>query len=158
MQRKIEDIQLIARPLWLLILLQIFIAIAFLGLPQGIDVLYAFIEEFNNGKFYDTSIKIVTLILSLAFWTTVSEYCARLILFLSDLSSEKLNDVDRIRRKKYIRLAPILLFHFPILITLGGFIYSFFIKTYQIKWLDNEKVNLISLGIIVFLLIGELFL
>ncbi len=158
MQRKIEDIEIIARPLWLLILLQVFIGIAFLGLPQGIDVLYAFIEEFNNGKFFDTSIKIVTLILSLAFWTTVSEYCARLILFLSDLSSEQLDGKDKKRRKKYVRMAPFLLFHFPILITTVGFIHAFFVKTYQIKWVENEQINLVSLGIIVAILLAELFL
>lgn len=158
MQRRIEDIQLIAKPLWLLIILQVFIAIAFLGLPQGIDVLYAFIEEFNTGTFYDTSIKLITLILSLAFWTTVSEYCARLILLLSDFSSLQITKRSRNRRKRFIRLAPKILFHFPIFIVILGFILSFITKTYKMIWFSNERINLLSLTIIIAILIVELLI
>lgn len=157
MQGKIDDIQIIARPLWFMILLQCFVALAFLAFPQGIDVLYSLIEDCYHGSFYDTLIKLMSLIISIAFWMISSEFCGRLILFLSDLSSKKLDKKSEKRRRIYIKTAPKILFYFPIVITIIGFVYSFLVKTYKVHWSKEEMVNLFSLFIILGLLLSTLF-
>jgi hypothetical protein len=162
----LQDLKIILKPLWLILLLQFVVLYAFWGASQGIDVLYCVIEDFStvfkftiHGFWGDAKIlPFVAVLLSLFYWSLVSEFCSRLILYLSDFSSENLSIQKKYRRYYLTKNLPKLLFYFPPFVLMISFIHAFYLKTSQSKWTDIETYNLLALVVIEISLMTLLYL
>lgn len=153
MQSILNDLKSVLKPLWLIILLQLFVVFAFLKISQGIDVLYAVIEDFStlfkfnrHHFFLDAKIlPFISILFALAYWATVSEFCSRLILYLSDYSSVEMTIIQKHRRYYISKNVPKILFYFPITVLMVGFLFSFLIKVDNVEWTSQETYNLVAL-------------
>lgn len=154
MKTILEDIKTVVKPLWLILLLQLLVMYAFWGVPQGVDVLYCIIEDFStifkSEKLWADAkiIPFVAVLMALFYWSLVSEFCSRLIIYLSDFSSENLSVEKKYRRYYLTKNLPKLFFYLPTAVLFCGFVHSFYLKQSDIEWTRIEWLNLLSLLII----------
>lgn len=132
MRAYLTDLKVVLRPLWLFLLLQVFVTVAFLLVPQGPDVLFGVIENYSGLFRAEVSMRFVRIapffciVLALAYWSIASELCSRLILHASDFSSRRIPPARVLRRRNLQRDVPKVLYYFPVLIVMIAFTNSFF--------------------------------
>lgn len=132
MREYLTDLKVVLRPLWLFMLLQIFVAVAFLLVPQGPDVLFSVIENYSGLFRAEVSMRFIRIapffciVMALAYWCIASELCSRLILHASDLSSRRITPARVLRRRNLERDLPRLLYYFPVFMVMIAFTNSFF--------------------------------
>lgn len=114
---RLKDFGTVIRPLWIIVLFQILVFVAFVGAPQGQDMLLSMIINFDDHWF-----AFICLLISLFALSTVSEFGSRLIIYFSDLTTHEL-EPRRVRyRKVYQRsLSKIVLFA-PVISVACGFV------------------------------------
>ena len=117
---RFKDFGTVVRPLWVILLFQVLVAFAFVGAPQGQDMLLTYIIDFKQewrslGWFW-----VALLCLSAA-----SEFGSRLIIYFSDLTTYEL-EVRRVRFRKLFQkhLSKVFLFA-PVFFVTCGFIIAY---------------------------------
>jgi hypothetical protein len=116
----IKDIFAITRPLWFILVFQLHIAIVLLGTNEGQDMLTLMMED----MFYNQWSSLIWFLVALFFWSVVSEFGCRFILYLSDVSSHHLNPVRVARRKKIVEVYARAMLGGPIIISAAAFVLS----------------------------------
>lgn len=91
-----KDIFVILRPLLIILVFQLVIAVALIGTTEGHDMIILLLEDFQ--KQYGS---ILFYAVALFFWSIVSEFGSRFILYLSDISSHHLKP-ERVKRRAKI--------------------------------------------------------
>lgn len=131
MREYLTDLKVVLRPLWLFLLLEGIVVVAFLLAPQGPDVLFGIIENYSGlfrpavpGRFIRIA-PFFCMGVAIAYWSLASEFCSRILLHISDLSSRRIG-ADRVqRRRNMVRYIPMLLYHFPASLVFIAFVVSF---------------------------------
>ncbi len=118
---RFRDFGTVARPLWVILLFQVLVAFAFVGAPQGQDMLLTFIIDFKQEWR-----SLIWFWLALLCLSAASEFGSRLIIYFSDLTTHEL-ETRRVRFRKLFqkRLSRIFLFAPAFFVTWG------FIAAYQ---------------------------
>ncbi len=135
MKRYLEDLKVVLRPLWLIILLQLVVMLTFWGIPQGPDVLFAIIENYSGllrPEVYHTDVHwmpLICFLLALVYWSLASECCSRLLLYTADLSSREIPLCRAWRRKKLAMQLPSVLYAMPTIVVLVGFVRAYFTRS-----------------------------
>lgn len=96
---KMQDISVILKGIWVLILFDIIALIAFLFVPQGPDVLLAVAEDVGHHNILPASA--ISLVIALFFWSIAAEFCSRFLIYLSDNSGRSLAPGRVDARRKY---------------------------------------------------------
>ncbi|MEQ1797384.1 MAG: hypothetical protein ABL872_05500 [Lacibacter sp.] len=117
---RFKDFGTVVRPLWVILLFQVLVAFAFVGAPQGQDMLLTYIIDFKQewrslGWFW----------LALLCLSAASEFGSRLIIYFSDLTTHEL-EVRRVRFRKLFQkhLSKVFLFA-PVFFVTCGFILAY---------------------------------
>ncbi len=151
---RISDFGTVIRPLWVIMLFQLLVAFAFVGAPQGQDMLLTFIIDFKSewkslGWFW----------VALFFLSAASEFGSRMIIYFSDLTTHELK-IRRVRFRKLFQkhLSKFFLFA-PVFFVTWGFIaaYRRLNKGRSIDAYDY-KDPLLFFSIILFFLLVLVFL
>lgn len=103
----------VCRGIWVLMVFHCLAIIAFLFLPQGTDVLLLLLENsFQVGN----PITLLFLIIAVFFWSISSEFCCRMLLYMTDNSGHSLSIASvQSRKSLQVQLAKFCLYA-PILI------------------------------------------
>ena len=148
--QKLGDIVITIRGLWLLLLFNLLALFAFIGVAQGTDVLLSIVENSTVGLPWP----MVWLLIALLFWSIVSEFCTRFIIYLTDNSGRSVAPQRVSFRKKVQKLLSKILLFYP----------TFLIIIALIKaWLSNQKdfytktIN-INFALFITVLIGFAFI
>ena len=117
---RIKDFGIVIRPLWVILLFQLLVAFAFVGAPQGQDMLLTFIIDFMSEWQ-----SIAWFWVALFFLSAASEFGSRMIIYFSDLTTHEL-EVRRVRFRKLFQkdLSKIFLFA-PAFFVVWGFIAAY---------------------------------
>lgn len=117
---RVSDFGTVARPLWMIFLFQLLVAFAFVGAPQGQDMLLTFIIDFTSEWR-----SLAWFWLGLFFLSAVSEFGCRMIIYFSDLTTHELK-VRRVRFRKLFQkhLSKFFLFA-PVVFVTWGFIAAY---------------------------------
>lgn len=131
MREYLGDLKVVLRPLWLFLLLQVLIVVAFLLVPQGPDVLFGVIENYSGLFRPAVTMRFIRIapffciVAALAYWSVAAEICSRLLLHASDFSSRRIGPGRVQRRRMFERLIPVWLYYFPTIIVILAFTNSF---------------------------------
>ncbi len=117
---RLRDFGTVIKPLWVILLFQLLVTVAFAFAPQGQDMLLTFIIDFKNSWY-----ALAWFWLALFFLSAVSEFGSRMIIYFSDLTTYELLP-RRVRFRKVFqkKISTIFLFAPSVSITWG------FIKAY----------------------------
>lgn len=112
----LKDVLFVSRSLWFFLLLNLLGILFFWVLPQGIDILYAMLEDFYDWR----PAPFLFLCLSVLIWSMFAEFSARYRLLVIDNSGNYLTN-ERVAWRKFIQKSFVKLFVlFPFLIIIIG--------------------------------------
>lgn len=116
----LSDALSIARNLWLVLLLNTLITLAFLATSQGPDVLLSLIEDLSyfhpSGHYAFYTGPFIFLMASLLYWAMSAELAARWAIYLSDNSGRSLSPERIEARKRAQRRTVRVLLWFPVVL------------------------------------------
>ena len=123
--QRLRDILSVLRGLWLLLCFNALVVFAFLFVSQGTDVLLSIVEDAANE--YEVQ-PLFWLFVSLLFWSVASEFCSRLIIYLSDNSGRSLPS-ERVAFRKGVQkwVSRILLFY-PVVLMMASVLKAWIIN------------------------------
>jgi hypothetical protein len=131
----------VLRGVWVLLIFNCLAIIAFLFLPQGTDVLLLLLE--NSFQVGNPS-ALFFLTMGVCFWSISSEFCARMLLYMTDNSGHSLSVASvKSRKNMQVGLAKSCLYIPPLILSIG------FIKAY----FQNQSDNHFPLGVLLLLLL-----
>lgn len=117
---RLKDFGIVMRPLWVILLFQLLITVAFVSAPQGQDMLLTFIIDFDTNWFSLGWFWLALFCLSVA-----SEFGSRLIMYFSDLTTHELED-RRVRfRKVYQKTFSKIFLFAPVVAITWGFMKAY---------------------------------
>jgi hypothetical protein len=128
---RLRDFGTVAKPLWVILLFQVLVAVAFVGAPQGQDMLLTFLIDFGDKWF-----AFAWFLLALFFLSAVSEFGCRLIMYFSDLTTHELIP-RRVRYRKLFQkhLSKAFLYA-PVVFTCWAFLRAY-LRLQKIKSMDS---------------------
>ncbi len=127
---RLRDFGIVIRPLWVILLFQLLITVAFVSAPQGQDMLLTFIIDFDSNWF-----ALGWFWLALFCLSAVSEFGSRLIMYFSDLTTHELES-RRVRfRKVYQKTFSKIFLFAPTVAITWGFIKAY-MRLHKVKSLD----------------------
>jgi len=153
MKRFLEDLKVVLRPLWLIIVMQLVVMLTFWCIPQGPDVLFAVIENYSGLLRPEVNsvdihwLPLVGFILSLVYWSLASECCSRLLLHTADLTSTEIPLCRTWRRTKLALVVPSVLYAFPGVVVVVGLIRAYLSRT-SVFDVPNLVMLLLLLGLL----------
>lgn len=118
-----RDLFFVLRGIWVLLVFHCLAVLAFVFLPQGTDVLLLLLENsFQVGN----PATLLFLMMGVFFWSISSEFCCRMLLYMTDNSGHSLSIASvQSRKSLQVLLAKICLYE-PILILGIGLIKAYF--------------------------------
>jgi hypothetical protein len=116
--QRLRDILSVLRGLWLLLCFNALALFAFLFVSQGTDVLLSIVEDAANQ--YEVQ-PLFWLLVSLLFWSVASEFCSRVILYLSDNSGKSLPSERVAFRKAAQKWVSRILLFYPVALMIAAF-------------------------------------
>lgn len=123
----LKDLRVVLRPLWFYIVFLLFGVVAFLFMPQGNDMIYCIIEDSIDLRFSKLG-PLIFILIATVLWSCSIYFCTLLIMWVSDLSSDGLND-DRVRNRiNLIDTIPEFILFMPVFILSLAFIKAYLIK------------------------------
>ncbi len=118
-----RDLFFVLRGIWVLLVFHCLAVLAFVFLPQGTDVLLLLLE--NNFQVGNPA-TLLFLMMGVFFWSISSEFCCRMLLYMTDNSGHSLSIASvQSRKSLQVLLAKICLYA-PILILGIGLIKAYF--------------------------------
>ncbi|MFM7852862.1 MAG: hypothetical protein ACKO96_13330, partial [Flammeovirgaceae bacterium] len=116
----LRDVLAITRPLWFILTFQLIIAIALIATNEGQDMLLLMMED----MFHDQWSSLLWFLAALFFWSIVSEFGCRFILYLSDVSSHHLSPDRVVVRKRIVQTYGRAMLGGPVIISAAAFIFT----------------------------------
>jgi hypothetical protein len=131
----------VLRGIWVLIIFHLIAILAFLFLPQGADILLLLLENsFQVGN----PAALLFLLMGVCFWSMSSEFCCRMLLYMTDNSGHALSVASvKSRKALQVGLAKYCLYIPPFILAIG------LIKAY----FQNQSDNHFPLGVLIMLLL-----
>ncbi len=123
----LKDLRVVLRPLWFYIVFLLFGVVAFLIMPQGNDMIYCIIEDSIDLGFSKLG-PLIFILIATVLWSCSIYFCTLLIMWVSDLSSDGLNDNRVINRINLIDTIPEFILFMPVFIISLAFIKAYLIK------------------------------
>lgn len=94
-----RDSLFVLRGLWLLLLLNLLALLAFLLMPQGTDIILGMMEP---KPLEESIIPITALLTGLFSWCVSSEFCTRILIYMTDNSGHSISP-ERVESRKHIQ-------------------------------------------------------
>ena len=135
-----RDLFFVLRGIWVLIIFHLLAIVAFIFLAQGTDVLLLILENsFQVGN----PVALFFLLFGICFWSVSSEFCCRMLLYMTDNSGHSLSVASvKSRKALQVGLAKCCLYLPSLILTIG------LIKAY----FQNQSDNHFPLGVLLILL------
>ena len=118
-----RDLLFVLRELWLLLGIHLIALYSFLLLPQGTDMILSILEP---KTFISNTISIALLLIAIFWWSISSEFCTRLLIYMTDNSGHSLSPDRVVLRKSIQKLIAQLFLYFPLLLISLAFIKTYF--------------------------------
>lgn len=149
---RFHDIIAVLKGLWFLILFDLLAVFAFIGVPQGTDTMLSIAEDLGN-KAKDSLGTTIWLFVSLFFWSIASQFCARLLISLSDNSGRTLSLHRVDARKKIQKAAALVSLLLPSFILFIGFMIVWIVNHNDLINMKDGKNVTVGIMIIMALII-----
>jgi hypothetical protein len=153
---KLQDISVILKGIWFLLIFDLLALFAFVIAPQGTDVLLSIAEDTGGFEIINKTWSGVWLIIALLLWCVSSEFCTRFLIYLTDNSGKSLAPHRVKARKDFQRIASKISLFFPLVLMLIAFLKALWVNYEDLSISKNSSdLNQIIIGtliIIVFLL------
>jgi len=138
---KLQDISVILKGVWFILLFYTLALYAFIITPQGTDVLLSIAEDVGGNEIVHKSWTGIWLLLALLFWCMASEFCTRFLIYLTDNSGKTLAP-HRVKARKYFqKIASRVALFFPVVLMLLAFSKALWVN-YEDLTLSGEYTDL----------------
>jgi hypothetical protein len=158
---KLQDVSVILKGIWFLLLFDLLALFAFVIAPQGTDVLLSIAEDAGGNEFLGKTWTGIWLLLALLFWCIASEFCTRFLIYLTDNSGKSLAPHRVKSRKEFQWIASKVSLFFPLFLMFIAFLKALWVNYEDLSVSKNSSdLNQIIGGtlIIIAFLIAETIL
>ena len=133
-----QDISVILKGIWFLLLFDLLALFAFVVAPQGTDVLLSISEDIGGGEIINKAWPGIWLLIALFFWCVASEFCTRFLIYITDNSGKSLTP-HRVKARKYFqKLASRVSLFFPLLLMLIAFSKALWVNYGDLSLAENS--------------------